>query len=94
MWLCDSLVSNFGYWLSAAPVSISDPVKKILISQLIYDISRVCQKLFKYFNVTVIWTSFDPSFPIWPVIFCLDLNEALSGSSATSVITPLLLING
>ena len=32
-------------------------------------------------------------FPVWPVIFCLDLNETLLGSLGTSIITPLLSIN-
>ena len=37
------------------------------------------QKLLKHFNGTIIWTSFVPSFsPVWPVIYCLYLNEALS----------------
>ena len=27
-------------------------------------------------------------------MFCLDLNEALSGSSATSIVAPLWSING
>ena len=51
------------------------------VSQLIDGISRNLQKLLKYFNGTIIWISFVPSFPVWPVIVCLDLNEALSGSS-------------
>ena len=48
-----------------------------LISQLINGILRVLQKLLKYFNVTFIWTAFISSFPIEPVIFCLNLNKAL-----------------
>ena len=69
-------------------------LKKILISQLINGISRVLQKLIKCFNVTIIWTSFVPLFPVGPVIFCLYLNEALSVSLRTSIITQLLFING
>ena len=83
--------------MSTVPVTInnsSDQVKKILISQLISGVSRVLQKLFRYFNGTIIWTIFIESFPVWPVIFCLDLNEALSGSSKASIITLLLFING
>ena len=33
-------------------------------------------------------------FPVWPVIFCLYLNETLSGSSGTSIISPLSSRNG
>ena len=46
-----------------------------LISQLINSISRVLQKLLKYFNGTAISTSFVlPSAGVVPVIFILDLN--------------------
>ena len=48
-----------------------------LISQLINDISRVFQKWFKYFNCAIILTSFVPSTPVLPDIFCLTLYEAL-----------------
>ena len=71
----------------------SDQVKRILISQLINDISWVLQKLLKYFNDTIIWTFFSPSFPVWPVI-CPYLNKALSGSSGTSIMTSSLFIIG
>ena len=46
-----------------------------LISQLINGISRVLQKLLKYFSGTIILTSFVPLFPV--LFFCLNLNEAL-----------------
>ena len=65
-----------------------------MISQLFNGISRVLQKLLKYFNGTIIWISSLPSFLVWPVSFCLYLNEALSGSSGTSIITALLFMNG
>ena len=84
------MIENFGSCLSAVLVTIihtSDKVKKILISQLINGISRGLQKLLKYFNGIIIWTSFVPSFPVWPVNFSLDLNEVVSGLSGTSVIT-------
>ena len=48
-----------------------------LISQLIKGISRVFQKLLKYFNCTIILTFFVPSSSVTPVIFCLNLNKAL-----------------
>ena len=48
-----------------------------LISQLIKGILRVFQKMFKYFNDSINSTSFFPLLPVMPVIFCLNLNEAL-----------------
>ena len=48
-----------------------------LNSQLINGISRTLQKLLKYFNGTIILTAFAIPFPVEPVIFCLNLNEAL-----------------
>ena len=47
-----------------------------LISQLIKGISRVLQKLLKYFNGTIISTSFVLlSAGVFPIIFILDLND-------------------
>ena len=52
-------------------------LKKRLTSQLINGISRVLQKLFKYFNGTIILTSFVlPPAGVFPVIFTLDLNDS------------------
>ena len=48
-----------------------------LIWQLISDISRVLQKLLKYFNGTIISTSFVPILPVKPVILSLSLNDAM-----------------
>ena len=48
-----------------------------LISQLINGILKVPQKLLKYFNGTIILTFSLPLFPILPVIFGLNSNEAL-----------------
>ena len=48
-----------------------------LISQLINDISRVLQKLLKYFNGTAISTSFVlPAAGVFPVILILNLNDS------------------
>ena len=56
----------------------SDQVKMRLISQLIKSISRVLQESLKYFNSTIILTSFVPlASAVLPVIFRLNLNEAL-----------------
>ena len=50
-----------------------------LTSQLINGISKVLQKLLKYFNGTIISTSFVlPLFGVFPVIFILDLNDSES----------------
>ena len=48
-----------------------------LISQLIYGISRVLQKLLKYFNGSIISTFFVTLSPVEPVIFRSNLHEAL-----------------
>ena len=56
-----------------------DQVKLILTSQLISGTSRVLQNLLKYFNGTIISTSFVfPSAGVFPVIFILDLNDSES----------------
>ena len=56
-----------------------DQVKLILTSQLISGTSRVLQNLLKYFNGTIISTSFVfPSAGVFPVIFTLDLNDSES----------------
>ena len=53
--------------------------KITLISQVIKVISRVLQKLLKYFDGTAILTSFVlPSAGILPVIFILGLNNSES----------------
>ena len=52
-------------------------VRMRLISQLIKGISRVPQKLLKYFNGTAILTSFVlPLVGVFPVIFILDWNDS------------------
>ena len=54
-----------------------DHVKIRLTSQLIIGISSVLQKLLKYFNGTIISTSFVlPAAGVLPVIFNLDLNDS------------------
>ena len=48
-----------------------------LNSQLINGISRVLQKLLKYFNSTINSTSFVlPLAGVFPVVFILDLNDS------------------
>ena len=62
-----------------------------VISQLIKGISRVLQKLLRYFNGTVISTFFLPLLPFLPVNFSLRLNESVEAlASVHSVIAPSL----
>ena len=42
---------------------------------MIKGISSVLQKMLRYFNETIVSTSFVPPFPVFPVICCLKLNE-------------------
>ena len=72
-----------------------DQVKIRLISKLINGISKVLQKLLKYFNGTLTLTFFVPSFYVLPAIFVWHLNEALLLLSAgKSAIAPLAFKNG
>ena len=58
---------------------VDDHVKMKLTSQLINGISRVLQKLLKYFNGTIISTSFElPTAEVFSVIFILDLSDSES----------------
>ena len=54
-----------------------------LISQLINDISRVLQKLLKYFYGILILTLIVLSFSVLPAIFVLNLNKVLLLLSVT-----------
>ena len=68
-----------------------------LISQLINGISRVLQKLLKYFNSILFLTSLLPIFPVLPAIFVLNLNKALLlllSSAGKSSIELLAFKNG
>ena len=50
-----------------------------LTSQSIESISRVLQKLLKYFRGNIISTSFSlPAAGVFPIIFILDLNDSKS----------------
>ena len=58
---------------------VDDHLKIGLISQLINGISKVLQKLLKYFNGTAISISYVlPAAGVPPVIFILDLNDSES----------------
>ena len=80
-----SVIVNVASWLAIGLSILKhllDQVRIRLISQLINDISRVLQKLLKYFNGTLILTFFVPWSFILRAIFVLNLNEALLLSSA------------
>ena len=71
-----SVISNFTSPLEVLITQVDDHVHIKLTSQLIKSISRVLQKLLKYFNRTIISTSFSlPPAGVLPVIFILDLND-------------------
>ena len=60
---------------------VDDHVKMRLTSQLIEGISSVLQKLLKYFNGTIISTSFSlPLLGVFPVTFILELNDSESAT--------------
>ena len=72
-----------------------DQVNIRLTSQLIIGISRVHQKLLKYFNGTIISTlSTSPSSSAWPATFALELNESVALTSLKLTILPLLVTAG
>ena len=61
--------------------------------QWLKGISRVLQKLLKYFNGTSIWTSIPPAIlplllltAVWPVIFAFKLNESVALAPLKSTI--------
>ena len=72
-----SVIANVVAFVSLDNTHLLDQVKMRLISQLIKDISRILQKLLKYFNGTIISTFSVLQSAVLPVIFCLNLNEWL-----------------
>ena len=80
---CQNYDRNIKFILNfVAPVAevitqSSDQSKMRLISQLINSISRVLQKLLKYFNGSANSTSFVlPAAGIFPVVLILNLNDS------------------
>ena len=67
--------------------NFSGEVRTRLISQLVNGNSRVAQNLLRYFNGAILWTFFVQSFSILPVIFLVNLNEALLLPSTGKLIT-------
>ena len=63
--------------------------------ELIKDISSALQNLLRYFNGTIISTSFVPRPPACLAIYCLNSNELLLLSlTGKSIILPLVSIGG
>ena len=57
-WSFVSVIENLSAPVELVITQVDDHVKIRLTSQLINDVSRVIQKLLKYFNGTIILTSF------------------------------------
>ena len=63
--------------------------------ELIKDISSALQSLLRYFNGTIISTSFVAQPPACPAIYCLNSNELLLLSlTGKSIVLPLVSIGG
>ena len=87
-----NFIANVVPWFATAVKTIrglADQVKIRLVWQLIDDISRTLEKLLKYFNGTIISTSFVPLSSDWPVIFSLKLNESVTLVALKATGTPL-----
>ena len=68
---------KFSFTCKIVITQVDDHAKIRITSQLINGISRVLQKILKYFNGTIISTSFVlPSAGVSPVIFTLDVNDS------------------
>ena len=85
--LCENLVP----WsaLLATKGQFLDQFRSRLISQLIESISRVLQKLLRYFNGTIILTSVLPLSPVLPVTFSFILNKSVVALSALKAVIAL-----
>ena len=57
---------------------------------MISSISRVVQKLRRYFNDNIVSTSFAPLLPVWLFIFSLKLKKSLELLQVKSAVTPAL----
>ena len=83
-----SVIANLPAPVELVITQVDDYIKIRLNLQLIKGISRVFQKLLKYFSGTIISTSFSLSLlGVFPVIFILDLNDSESArlSSGSSL---------
>ena len=77
------MIANLPIPVGLVITQVDDHVKMRFNSQFINEISRVLQKLLKYFNFTIISTFFVlRSAGVFPVIFILDLNNSKSFDSS------------
>ena len=92
------LIVNVEFWFGKLALIITQSADQVKISstlELIKGISRVLQKLLKFFNGTITSASFiSPSWLVWPVIFVLILNESVVLVIVKSTILPLLFTAG
>ena len=92
------LIANVVAWFAAAVDDITqfaDQVNIRFTSQLISNISRVFQKLQKYFDETTISRFFVPFSSVSSFIFSLKLNGSaafLSGNSTKLLLSLLILL--
>ena len=70
-----SVISNAAECVEVGMTQFADQARKRPISQLISDISRVLQKVFKYFNGATISTSLLPEELVLPMNSSLTLND-------------------
>ena len=88
-----SVIENVVAWASTSVAIItqfSDQFVSRVISLLIKGISRVLQKLLRYFECTIISRFFVPLSLVWPVSLSLRLNESVILASVKSVTAQLL----
>ena len=72
-------------------IQFSDQIKNKLISQLIKGISKVLQKLLRYFSGTIISSFFVPLFSVRPVIYSFILNELPKYLHWATILTSFVL---
>ena len=74
-----SVIANFSTPAESVITQVDEQVRMRLVSQLIKGISRVLQKLLKYFSGIIISTfSMCLSSLVLPIIFDVKLNESVS----------------
>ena len=71
-------------------MQLLDQFRSRLISQLIKDILRVLQNLLRFFNYTIISTTFAPLSPVLPVISSFILNESVIPLASVKSVIALL----
>ena len=70
-------IANDAFWFALLGYSRNHNTNYWPSQSKIKGISRILQRLRKYFNGTIISTLFVPLSPVWRVIFTLKLNESV-----------------